>query len=197
MTRNAAPTADDVLIGFLIGSREVNDYLFVGMVFDGADYAVSRVRFKDGVFESGFFDIASPENNADIFFRFRHLGEGVIHMGYGNSDAAAETMLKGSPNVLAGPTDPAYAGFCAIGLDDTAVSVDYGFDDWYSHEADGAHPTTYHIFRDPGDPGAYDLGAAQNLLDRIGHTHYRGFVIDTTQLLCDNQGGCDREPMGL
>ena len=191
--RNAVPTADDVLIGFQIGSRQLNDWLFVGIVFDGFIYNITSARYEDGVLGS-FATIAAGAASADHSFRFRHRGEGAYDLQWGISDAAAQAQ---TPTVIAGPADPLWAGFAAIASVSSNVDVDYSFDDWYSHEANGTHGLSYHFYRDPADAGAYDVGVAQDLVQSIGHAHYDGFVTDETQLLCDNQGGCDREPMGL
>jgi uncharacterized protein YmfQ (DUF2313 family) len=56
----------------------------------------------------------------------------------------------------------------------------------------------FFIFRDPAEPGSYDLAAAQDLVDRMAHSHTRGYVIESDNFLCDDPYSlCDRDILGV
>lgn len=56
----------------------------------------------------------------------------------------------------------------------------------------------FHICRDPGLPGTYDLDAAQDLVDDMAHSHTRGKMIESVDFLCDDEFSlCDRDLLGV
>lgn len=196
VTRNATPTADDVLIGFVVGSKQTRDWLFIGMVYDGADYSVAYSRWQRSTGTmSAFAVLENPFNDADVFFRIRHKGAGVYDVQWGTSDAAAQAQ---NPTEIAGPNNPLWAGFTAAGNTSNNVDVDYSFDDWYTHEVEGVASATFFLYRNPSDAGEYDLEGANALLAEIIPAHFEGYVIDQLTLECDDTDtGCDRQPMGV
>lgn len=194
--RLGVPSTGDVLIGYTMGSRSAQrgDWLWIGLVFDGVDYKVNSYRYSDGVGDTAFTELSGTAiNGATVYFRFRHLGDGVYNAQWGTSDALAQAQTP--TQITGGPADPLWVGPAVVAIDSSSAA-NYEYDDWYMHEVNGEQPLTYHLFRDPADPGEYDIAVAQDLLREISHAHYEGFVTDETQLLCDNTGGCDREPMG-
>jgi hypothetical protein len=55
----------------------------------------------------------------------------------------------------------------------------------------------FFIYRDPTLPGAYQLDAAQALVDQIKPSHTEGYVIESINLLCDDPHSlCDRDLLG-
>jgi hypothetical protein len=193
VTRNSGT---DVLGGYMIGSRASNEWLFVGLLNDGIGFVVVSARFAGGEMDGAFttLDAAGPSDAAA--FRFRHKGGGLYDVQWGANDAAAQAQ---APTEIEGPEDPLWAGpvLLAVGANDSA-SGNYDLSGWYSHEVEGTAPVTYHVFRDPADGGQYDVEGAHRLLQEIGPLHFEGFVIDQTQLTCDDTDtGCDRQPMGV
>ncbi len=55
-----------------------------------------------------------------------------------------------------------------------------------------------HIYRDPTEPGTYDLAAAQALCDAIKPAHTEVKVIESIDFLCDDPFSlCDRDLLGV
>lgn len=55
----------------------------------------------------------------------------------------------------------------------------------------------FHIFRDPGLGGTYDVAAAQAVVDAMSHAHVKGIVIETLGFICDDPMSlCDRDLLG-
>ncbi len=56
----------------------------------------------------------------------------------------------------------------------------------------------FFIFRDPALPGDYDWEAAQVVVDRIKPSHTAGYVIESDDMLCDDEFSlCDRDILGV
>lgn len=56
----------------------------------------------------------------------------------------------------------------------------------------------FYIYRDPTDPGSYDLDAAQDLVDSMKPAHTQGLVIESIDFLCDDPYSlCDRDILGV
>lgn len=56
----------------------------------------------------------------------------------------------------------------------------------------------FFIYRDPGEPGTYDLDSAQDLVDSMAHSHTKGHVIESIDFLCDDEFSlCDRDILGV
>lgn len=54
------------------------------------------------------------------------------------------------------------------------------------------------IYRDPDAPGSYDLESAQALVDKMAHSHTKGHVIESIDMLCDDPFSlCDRDLLGV
>ncbi len=55
-----------------------------------------------------------------------------------------------------------------------------------------------HIYRDPNEPGTYDLVAAQELCDAIKPAHTEVKVIESIDFICDDPFSlCDRDLLGV
>lgn len=55
----------------------------------------------------------------------------------------------------------------------------------------------FFIFRDPTEPGTYDLAGAQELVDQIKPSHTLGHVVESIDFLCDDPHSlCDRDLLG-
>jgi hypothetical protein len=55
----------------------------------------------------------------------------------------------------------------------------------------------FFIYRDPGLPGTYDVGAAQAIVDSVKPAHTAGYVIESVDFLCDDPFSlCDRDLLG-
>ena len=56
----------------------------------------------------------------------------------------------------------------------------------------------FFIYRDPAEPGGYDLEAAQSLVDRMSPARSRGHVIESIAFKCDDPFSlCDRDLLGV
>lgn len=56
----------------------------------------------------------------------------------------------------------------------------------------------FFVYRDPNLPGAYFVGSAQELVDKIKPTHTAGHVIESIDFLCDDPFSlCDRDLLGV
>lgn len=56
----------------------------------------------------------------------------------------------------------------------------------------------FFVYRDPTEPGSYDLEGAQDLVDEMSHTHTKGQVIESIDFLCDDEFSlCDRDLLGV
>ncbi len=56
----------------------------------------------------------------------------------------------------------------------------------------------FFVYRDPTDPGTYDIVSAQAEINRIAHSHTKGHAIESISLLCDNQYSLtDRDLFGV
>lgn len=194
-TRNASPTQDNVFIGFVVGSKQTQDWLFIGIVREASGYSVMHARWTRSGGWSGFPTVLeNPFNNADVYFRIRHKGDGAYDVQWGTSDANAQAQ---TPTEISGPSDPLWAGVCLASDVSNNVTADYSFDDWYTHEVEGVAPVTYYLYRDPADANEYDVEGAHARLQEIGPVHFEGYVIDELALECDDTDtGCDRQPMG-
>lgn len=55
----------------------------------------------------------------------------------------------------------------------------------------------FFIYRDPDEPGDYDLAAAQSLADSMKPSHTAAFVIESIDMLCNDPFSlCDRDRLG-
>ena len=56
----------------------------------------------------------------------------------------------------------------------------------------------FFIYRDPSEPGDYDVDAAQELVDSMKPAHTKGHVIESIDFLCDDpESLCDRDRLGV
>lgn len=56
----------------------------------------------------------------------------------------------------------------------------------------------FYIFRDPALPGTYDIVEAQEVIDKMAHSHTRGVAIESKDFLCDDPFSlCDRDILGV
>jgi len=57
----------------------------------------------------------------------------------------------------------------------------------------------FYIYRNPALPGTYDVDLAQEIVNRIQHSHTRGMVVLSTHFLCDDEplSLCDRDLLGV
>lgn len=63
---------------------------------------------------------------------------------------------------------------------------------------DEAEIFDFFIYRDPSEPGSYDLDAAQGLVDDMAHSHTKGYVIESIAFACDDEFSlCDRDILGV
>lgn len=63
--------------------------------------------------------------------------------------------------------------------------------------ADNREIYRFFIYRDPTEPGAYDLSGAQDMIDRMKPSHTKGHVIESIDMLCDDEFSlCDRDRLG-
>lgn len=64
--------------------------------------------------------------------------------------------------------------------------------------ADDSEIFKFYIYRDPTDPGSYDIDEAQAIVDRIKPSHTVGYVIESINLKCDEATSlCDRDILGV
>lgn len=55
----------------------------------------------------------------------------------------------------------------------------------------------FFVYRDPDEPGSYDLETAQGLIDSMQHSHTQGHVIESVDFKCDDGYSlCDRDLLG-
>lgn len=55
----------------------------------------------------------------------------------------------------------------------------------------------FFAYRDPSEPGAYDIDGAQDLIDQIKPSHTIGHAIESIDFLCDDPYSlCDRDLLG-
>jgi uncharacterized protein YmfQ (DUF2313 family) len=63
--------------------------------------------------------------------------------------------------------------------------------------ADDTQIFRFHVFRDPGLGGTYDIEAAQAVVDAMSHAHVKGYVIEELGMVCDEPTSlCDRDLLG-
>lgn len=56
----------------------------------------------------------------------------------------------------------------------------------------------FYIYRDPAEPGTYDLETAQTLVDSMAPAHTKGKVIESRAFKCDDAHSlCDRDLLGV
>ena len=68
---------------------------------------------------------------------------------------------------------------------------------WAASVGDQREIYRFFIYRDPGEPGSYDLAAAHALVDDVEHSHTKGYVIESIDFLCDDEFSlCDRDLLG-
>lgn len=108
----------------------------------------------------------------------RYLGAGLYEVSY-----SATGPLSGFVpfvTAIAGPTDPKWAGFGIFATDDSlAGGVDVDFDDAKIYEPSGLRAFNWQAFRDPADPGTFDLAAAQAQLEKQKPAHTEACAIDS------------------
>ncbi len=64
--------------------------------------------------------------------------------------------------------------------------------------ADDREIYRFFVYRDPTDPGSYDVVAAQAIVDAMKPAHTVGHVIETTSMICDDPYSiCDRDLLGV
>ncbi len=65
-------------------------------------------------------------------------------------------------------------------------------------DLDGRAIYRFFVYRDPTLPGAYYIQSAQEVLDRIEHSHVIGKVIESVSFKCDDPYSlCDRDLLGV
>lgn len=65
-------------------------------------------------------------------------------------------------------------------------------------DLDGREIFRFFVYRDPGEPGTYDIEGAQALIDQIKPSHTEGYVIESIDFLCDDPYSlCDRDLLGV
>jgi uncharacterized protein YmfQ (DUF2313 family) len=68
---------------------------------------------------------------------------------------------------------------------------------WAASVGDQREIYRFFIYRDPTEPGAADIDAAQALVDDMAHSHTKGHVIESINFLCDDEFSlCDRDLLG-
>lgn len=205
--------ADNVLAGLVIGDAEADDWTWIGIVRVSSTYYLKAARY---VGEDPAAAITA-----------RHLGPAAwtAIATFGGSFAATsirvrETSTPGTWSIqhttaadpgddwtaiaagveLAGLTPrPRWAGPALVGLGSSvtgAVSADWEF--YAARTPNAPWALTGHAYRDPADPGGYDLAAAQQAIDRLGPAHLDITAIDRRRSLVygDATTLLDRDPVG-
>jgi len=65
-------------------------------------------------------------------------------------------------------------------------------------DLDGREIFRFFAYRNPSDPGSYNIEDAQDLIDQIKPSHTAGYAIESIDFLCDDEFSlCDRDLLGV
>lgn len=213
-TRLAAFTApaDNILAGLAIGSLEADDWTWIGLVLVSSTWYLRAARY---VGEDPAAALTARHVAPVTWQSIATLGGSFAAC----SIRVRETRTPGTWSIqyttAADPGDdwtailevdlpgctpaPRWAGPAIVGLGSSvtgAVSADW---DYYSARTPNAPwALTGHAYRNPADPGGYDLAAAQQAIDRLGPAHVDITAIDRRRSLvyADATTLLDRDPVG-
>lgn len=213
-TRIAALTvpADNVLAGLVIGSLEADDWTWIGAVRVSSTYYVRAARYVGEdpgvaitarhVAPTAWTAIASLGGSfSALSLRVRETRTpGTWAIQYTTSADPGDDWTAIAEVELPGCTPaPRWAGLGIVGLGSSvtgAVSADWEF--YAARTPRAPWALTGHAYRDPADPGGYDLAAAQQAIDRLGPAHLDLTAIDRRRSLVfgDATTLLDRDPVG-
>ena len=171
-----ATSPTDEHVGHFWRTANGEDAIIFGVANDGASKLGYQV-ITGGVVTTAltFTHTGIPD---PLWLLTRYLGGGLYELSY-----SATGPLSGFvPFVtgIAGPADPKWTGFGIFATDDSlAAGVTVDFDDAKIYEPNGLRAFNWQAFRDPADPGTFDLEAAQAQLEKQKPAHTEACAVDS------------------
>lgn len=213
-TRVAAMSmpVENVLAGLVIGDLERDDWTWIGVVAVSGNWYVRALRYT-GEDESVAVELRHKAATAwtpitslgGVFvatsIRVRETATpGVWHVQVATGADPGDDWSAVIPAQLEGLTPrPRWGGLGIVGLGSSvtgAATADWAYYDERSPRS--PHALTWHVFRDPGAGGTYDLAAAQVVLDSMAPAHTEATAIDRHRSMVyeDATTLLDRDPVG-
>lgn len=205
--------ADDVLAGLVIGDLEADDWTWIGVVRVSSTYYLKAARY---VGEDAAAAITARHVAPTAWTAIATLGGSFSALSIRVRETATPGTWSIQHTTAADPGDdwtaiaagvelagltprPRWAGPALLGLGSSvtgAVSADWDF--YAARTPNAPWALTGHAYRDPADPGTYDLAAAQQAIDRLGPAHVDLTAIDRRRSLvyADATTLLDRDPVG-
>lgn len=205
--------ADDIGAGLVIGDLERDDWTWIVVVKVGAEFRLKWLRYTG---EDASVPVEDRHRAATAWGPiYNHLGAvfaplsirvretatpGTWEIGAVNGTDPGDDWSAVTPVVIVGATPrPRWGGLAWVGLGSSvtgAASADWSFYDERSPRA--PHALTWHAYRNPATPGAYDLAAAQLVLDGMAPAHTEATAIDRHRSMVydDPTTLLDRDPIG-
>lgn len=163
-------TTSDALGGLLLGRRDTDDWVWIGTseVVDGT-VTLNWLKYKDGVLDSAVTQLATGVSDP-LWVRATMLDDGTIDVRWGSSEANAKAAAP--TNIAPGIGTPEWAGLGVVAPgSDASVNGSYDFDDFWTFTPNGDQRFCWFAYRDPGDPGVYDLERARLIIARVKPAH--------------------------
>lgn len=193
-----------LLAGVMMGSIIDDEWIWAGLVGNGANFDLVSLRYMGGVLDNTFTVHAATVGAVGRYIWIKHKsGNGKTHVG------EYEIRHATSPGAIAaataytrtgGPRNPDYAGMgmVANGASTTiAGACEARFGAWWNRSPDSEAHAQLTVYRDPALAGAYDITLANVVLQRVMPAHASGSVVDRlTGFNLDNARALlDRDPL--
>jgi hypothetical protein len=150
--------------------------VFIGMTDDGANQKLAWFEVIGGV-PSALVQLHAPGNafaTAYLLTRF------VTGSTFGWQVATTEAAITGTvAEIETNVENPLWCGLAAVCIENSKGACEGAFSTDFARlfEPNTPRGFTWLAVRDPGDPGSYDLAAAQVQIDKQGPAHAMGVVL--------------------
>lgn len=149
------------------------DVTVAGLYDDAGTVKLAIWSYEAGV-EGAVAVIESPLSDDPVWLRVEYLGDGLYDV---QTSSVGESGPWDEPLELAGIDAPVALGPVVVSRASSST-CDVDFDDLRVFAPNGSRALNWYAYRDPADPGTYDLDHAKRVIDREGPAQMYANAID-------------------
>jgi hypothetical protein len=192
-----------LLVGLVVGSIVDDEWIWFGIRNNGGNNDLVAVKYVGGLLDTNFTTLEPNVGALPRVIEVRHLGDGKTDIGNFSVRQAANVAGLAAAlwsAVIGGPTRPDWGGPAAVSPSSqpnvTGPTV-ARWADWWHYAPHAGAKQHVRVFRDPADPGIYDVSLADAILQKNLLAHMGGTVIDAENgLTLENVASLlDRDPL--
>jgi hypothetical protein len=195
--RSVTPTTGACVAGLMIGRRDLDEWIVVGMLQTGGIplNTLSWLRYRAGVLDGAATTLATFDATP-MYLWVHHVAAGTFAIGHGTTLDLAKAATPIA--LVTGHASPLWAGLAVVAPTTSSASPSVAFDEFFARTPNGHQRFNWYAYRDPALPGTPDMIGAREVVRRIKPAHSSASACTTLAVTCDDAGnGCDQTPIGL